>query len=148
MSQPKERDWLNGYKNKTHIHAVYKRSTSDLRIRMDLKVRRWKKVLHANGNKRKVVSNNHIRQNRFFFFGLFRAIPMAYGSYQTRGQIRAIAAGLGHSHSNTRSEANLQATPHLIGGSLTHWARPGIEPASSWILVGVATTEPQQNLSK
>ena len=23
-------DWLNEYKNKTHIHAVYKRPTSDL----------------------------------------------------------------------------------------------------------------------
>ena len=27
---PKDRDWLNGYKNKTHIYAVYKRPTSDL----------------------------------------------------------------------------------------------------------------------
>ena len=30
--------------------------------------------------------------------------------------------------------------------SLTHWARPGIEPESSWILVGFVTTEPQQEL--
>ena len=27
-------------------------------------------------------------------------------------------------------------TAHGNVGSLTHWARPGIEPASSWILVG------------
>ena len=26
----KDVDWLNGYKNKTHIYAVYKRPTSDL----------------------------------------------------------------------------------------------------------------------
>ena len=26
----------------------------------------------------------------------------------------------------------------------THWARPGIEPASSWILAGVVTTQLQQ----
>ena len=26
---------------------------------------------------------------------------------------------------------------------LNHWARPGIEPASSWILVGFVTTEPR-----
>ena len=30
MLQPKDRDWLNGYKNKTPIHAVYKRPTSNL----------------------------------------------------------------------------------------------------------------------
>ena len=30
--------------------------------------------------------------------------------------------------------------------SLAHWPRPGIEPASSWILVGFITTEPQQEL--
>ena len=31
MLQPKDTDWLNGYKNKTHIYAVYKKPTSDLR---------------------------------------------------------------------------------------------------------------------
>ena len=31
----KDIDWLNGYKNKTHIYAVYKRPTSDLRARTD-----------------------------------------------------------------------------------------------------------------
>ena len=30
MLQPKDIDWLNGYKNKTHIYAVYKRPTSDI----------------------------------------------------------------------------------------------------------------------
>ena len=30
MLQPKDTDWLNGYKNKTHIYAVYKKPTSDL----------------------------------------------------------------------------------------------------------------------
>ena len=30
--------------------------------------------------------------------------------------------------------------------SLTHWPRPGIEPASSWILVGLITSESQQEL--
>ena len=27
-TQPKDIDWLNGYKNKTHIYAVFKRPTS------------------------------------------------------------------------------------------------------------------------
>ena len=35
---------------------------------------------------------------------LFRATPMAYGHSQVRGQIRAVAASLHHSHSNARSE--------------------------------------------
>ena len=30
MLQPKDTDWLNGYKNKICLHAVYQRPTSDL----------------------------------------------------------------------------------------------------------------------
>ena len=38
---------------------------------------------------------------------IFKATPAAYGSSQARGQIGALAAGLRHSHSNTRSELHL-----------------------------------------
>ena len=38
-------------------------------------------------------------------------------------------------------------TAHGNTGSLTHWARPGIESASSWILVRFLSSEPQQELS-
>ena len=31
----KDIDWLNGYKNKTHICAIYKRPTSDLGTHTD-----------------------------------------------------------------------------------------------------------------
>ena len=31
MLQAKDTDWLNGYKNKAHIYAVYKKPTSNLR---------------------------------------------------------------------------------------------------------------------
>ena len=31
----KRTDWLNGYKNKTHIYAVYKKPTSDLKTHID-----------------------------------------------------------------------------------------------------------------
>ena len=31
MLQPNDTDWLNGYENKTHIYAVYKKPTSDLK---------------------------------------------------------------------------------------------------------------------
>ena len=37
MLQQKDTDWLNGYKNKTHIYAVYKKPTSDLKTHIDWK---------------------------------------------------------------------------------------------------------------
>ena len=52
MPQPKDTDWLNGYKNKTHMYAVYKRPTSNLGTHTD-KVKGWKKIFHANGNQKK-----------------------------------------------------------------------------------------------
>ena len=83
---------------------------------------------------------------RFFFKVLYFflwAIPAAYGSFQTRGWIGAVAAGLYHSHSNARSKPQLWPTLQVAAmpgcgnaGSFTHWARPGIEPTTSWILVG------------
>ena len=36
----------------------------------------------------------------FFAFLLFRAEPVAHGGSQARGQIRAVATSLCHSHSN------------------------------------------------
>ena len=33
--QPKDIDWLNRYKNKTPIYAVYKKPTSDLGTHID-----------------------------------------------------------------------------------------------------------------
>ena len=52
MLQPKDTDWLNGYKNKTHIYSVYKKPTSDLK-KYKLKVRGWKNIVHANGKQKK-----------------------------------------------------------------------------------------------
>ena len=68
----------------------------------------------------------------YLFICFFRATLTVCGSSQTRGRIGATAAGLHRSHSNT--------------GSLTHWARPGIEPTSSWILLSLLTTEPWREL--
>ena len=51
MLQPKDTDWLNGYKNKIHIYAGY---TSDLKT-FRLKVRGWKYMLHANGIQKKAT---------------------------------------------------------------------------------------------
>ena len=80
----------------------------------------------------------------FVCFCFFRAAPAAYGSSQARDRMKATAASLHHGHSNTGSE------PHLwlnsTARSLTHWARSGIEPESSWILVEFVTVEPQREL--
>ena len=72
----------------------------------------------------------------FFIFFLFRATCAAHGSSQTRGRMGAVAAGLHHSQSNARSKLHLQPTLQLAATSdpLTHWSRPGIELASSWML--------------
>ena len=40
----------------------------------------------------------------------------------------------------------IYTTAHGNVGSLTHCATPGIEPASSWVLVGLLTAEPQREL--
>ena len=73
---------------------------------------------------------------------------MAYGSSQARGQIRDAAADLHHSHSQHQIQAAsvTHITPHDNTGSLAQKARPGIEPASSWILVGLIIAEPQGEL--
>ena len=64
MFQPKDTDWLTGYKNKTHIYAAYKKPISDLKT-YRLKVRRWKSIFLENGKLKKGWSSNlHIRQNR------------------------------------------------------------------------------------
>ena len=52
MCQPKDKDLLNGYKNKTHMYAVYKTLTSDLKTHR-LKVSGWKNIFHANGKQKK-----------------------------------------------------------------------------------------------
>ena len=48
-----------------------------------------------------------------FFFLIFSAPPLAYGSSQARGQIGPAAACLHHSHSNLGSEPHLQPIPQL-----------------------------------
>ena len=77
---------------------------------------------------------------------LFRAAPAAYGDSQASGQIGAAAAGLHHSHSMWGPSCIYNPTQQLSAtlDPLTHWARLGIKPTSSLILVGPA--EPQREL--
>ena len=52
MPQSKDKDWLNGYKNKTPTYVVYKRPTSKRDI-YRLKVKGWQKIFHANRDQKK-----------------------------------------------------------------------------------------------
>jgi len=52
MPQPKDKDWLNGYKNKTPIcclQEIHLKTMNTYR----LKVKGWKKIFHANGDQKK-----------------------------------------------------------------------------------------------
>ena len=53
MPQPKEKDWLNGYKNKTPLYAVYKRPTSNLGTHTDWKWRAGKRYFTQIGDQKK-----------------------------------------------------------------------------------------------
>ena len=53
MLQPKDIDWLNGYKNKTQIYAVYRKPTADLKTHIDWKWEDGKNIFHANGKQKK-----------------------------------------------------------------------------------------------
>ena len=70
-------------------------------------------------------------------------MPTAYGSSQARDIIRAEAASLPHSHSNTRSKLCLWPTQQQILNPLSEgrdWT------LSSWILVWFVTAKPLQEL--
>ena len=54
MLQPKDTDWLNGDKNKTHIYVVYKKPTSDLKTHIDWKREDGKIYPMQMGSKRKL----------------------------------------------------------------------------------------------
>ena len=69
-----------------------------------------------------------------YFFFFFRVAPLAYGSFQARGQIRAAATATW----DPTCICNLHHSSWQHG-SPTHWARPELKPTSPWILVGFLT---------
>ena len=81
-----------------------------------------------------------------FVFLLFGATPTAHGSFQAKGRIRATSLGLHHSHMWDPSRICDLHWNLWQRWSMTYWARPGIEPTSSWILVGFVSTAPQREL--
>ena len=57
--------------------------------------------------------NNNNYYYIFWLFAFSRVAPTAYGGFQARGLIGAIATGLRQSQSNAGSEPHLQPTPQL-----------------------------------
>ena len=53
MAQPKEKDWLNGYKNKTPYICCLQETNLKTRDTYRLKVKGWKKIFHANADQKK-----------------------------------------------------------------------------------------------
>ena len=53
MLQPKDTDWLNGYKKRPIYICCLQETHFRPRDTYRLKVRGWKKIFHANGNQKK-----------------------------------------------------------------------------------------------
>ena len=55
MPQPKDKDWLNGYKNKTPIYVGVGLQETHLKTgdTYRLKVKGWKQIFHANRDQNK-----------------------------------------------------------------------------------------------
>ena len=87
---------------------------------------------------------------RFIFFAFcFRTSPAAYGGSQARGLInRSCSCQPMPQPQQCQIQAGsvTYTTAHGNTGSSTHWARPGIEPATSWFLVRFVSTAPWREL--
>ena len=53
MPQPKDKDWPNGYKNKTPLYAALQETHLKTRGTYRLKVKGWQKIFHANRDQKK-----------------------------------------------------------------------------------------------
>ena len=83
---------------------------------------------------------------QIFLFIFFRATSAAYGSSQVRGQIRATYSCWPMPQQvRVRAKSVTSTTAHSNTGSPTHWARPGINPQSSCMLIRFVSTAPNGN---
>ena len=53
MPQSKDKDWLNGYKNKTPYICCLQEAHIKMKDTYRLKVKGWKKIFHTNGDQKK-----------------------------------------------------------------------------------------------
>ena len=80
----------------------------------------------------------------FFFFFFFRAAPSTHGSSQARQSNESCSCRPTPQPQQCRIQAvtATHTTAHGNTRSLTHWARPGIEPITSWFRVGFVSAVP------
>ena len=71
------------------------------------------KTKKQNQQTNNIINGSYHFLSFFFFFGLYRAIPTAYGDSQARGLIGAVSTSICQSHSNMGSELHLQPTPQV-----------------------------------
>ena len=80
----------------------------------------------------------------YYYYWFLGPQQQHMGRSQAGGRIGATVANLHHSHSDARICDLCPA--HSNAGPLTHSAKPGIKPESSWLQVRFVTTEPRLGL--
>ena len=120
----------------THLHFV--EELKDLEEYLSHK--KWMEVV--------IIITTSLSLFFFLSFCLFRATPPAYGGSQARGLNQSCSLQPTPQSQQRRiwAASVTYTTAHSNTGSLTHGARPGMEPLSSWILVRFITAEPQWEL--
>ena len=122
-------------------HVEFPGPGIELMLQKQFKPLQWQsRILNLLCHKRTLVPYFFFFSFLFFFF----LGPYLHKSSQSRGQNKAIATMPRPQQHQTWAASATFTTAHNTaahgnGGSLTHWVRPGIEPASSWILIRLVT---------
>ena len=82
----------------------------------------------------------------FFCVCIFRVAPVAYGSSQARVSNLSCSCWPTPQPQQSGIQAASATYTMAMPNPLTHWARPRVELASSWMLVGFSITEPPWEL--
>ena len=85
----------------------------------------------------------------FILFFCFLGLHLRHMEVPSPGAQLELRLLAGHNHSHRHSHIRSMSaiyTAHGKAGSSTHWVRPGIEPATSWFLVGFVSSVPWSEL--
>ena len=113
----------------------------------------WSIIKKGLGWKCEMSCQRKVPVTKFFvfcFFALFFLGPylrhMELPRLGVELEIQLLAYNNSHSNCEIQAASVTYTIAHSYAGSPTHWARPGIEPASSWILVGFISAVPRREL--
>jgi len=83
-------------------------------------------------------------QSIFFIFLYFSGLAHDIMKFPGEGSnLSYLCQTTPEPHPHLQHTSVTYTTAQINTGPLTHWVKPGIEPASSWILVGFIPDEPQ-----